>query len=129
MMTDPIADMLTRIRNAQMAGNRTVQIPASKLKKRLAAILLEEGYIARIEEVAGIPAMLVLDLLYRDGKPMIQHIQRESAPGHRVYKKSTELARVLNDYGFAIISTSQGLMTNKQARDKGVGGEVLCSIY
>lgn len=129
MMTDPIADMLTRIRNAQLTGKRTVEIPASKLKQKLADILSKEGYVGTIDRVDGTPAMLVIELKYIGGKPRIQNIKRESKPGHRIYKKADELPRILNDYGVAIVSTSKGLMTNKEAREAGIGGELLCSIY
>ncbi|PIT86171.1 MAG: 30S ribosomal protein S8 [Candidatus Magasanikbacteria bacterium CG10_big_fil_rev_8_21_14_0_10_43_6] len=129
-MTDPIADMLTQIRNAQMTGKRTVMMPASKLKKRLADILSKEGYLGTItEETAEMPAILVIELKYQSGKPRIQSIKRESKPGHRIYRKADELPRILNDYGIAIVSTSRGLMTNKEAREAGVGGELICSIY
>jgi small subunit ribosomal protein S8 len=129
MMTDPIADMLTRIRNAQMAGMRIVEMPVSKLKKRLADILSKEGYIGTVEISDTTPAVLVIELKYQAGKARIQSIKRESKPGHRVYKKADELPRILNDYGIAIVSTSRGLMTNKEARQVGLGGELICSIY
>lgn len=129
MMTDPIADMLTRIRNAQRSRKERVEIPYSKLKMRLAQILSEEGFIGRVEKGEGMPAMLLVELKYIGKKPVIQSIVRESVPGHRVYRKSEELPTILNDYGVAIISTSQGLLTNKEARKRGVGGEVICSIY
>ena len=128
-MTDPIADMLTRIRNAAAARKRTLDVPLSKVKKSVAEILKKEGYLQDILEVEGNPRMLVLTLVYEGKQPKIQSITRESKPGHRVYRKAEEMPRILNDYGIAIISTSKGLMTNKQARKEGVGGEVLCSIY
>lgn len=129
-MTDPIADMLTRIRNAQKARKTVVHIPHSKMKKAVADILLREGYVksADIEEMKP-ASILVLGLKYEGKEPIIQSIVRESKPGHRKYRKAEELPRVLNDYGIAIISTSQGLMTNKDARQKGIGGEIICSIY
>lgn len=129
MMTDPIADMLTRIRNAAAARKRTVLIPLSKVKKAIAEILKEEGYIEAIAVEEGNPQLLVLTLGYVGKQPKIQSLKRESTPGHRMYKKSDELPRVLNDYGVAIVSTSKGLMTNKKARQEGIGGEVLCSVY
>ncbi|PJA90286.1 MAG: 30S ribosomal protein S8 [Candidatus Magasanikbacteria bacterium CG_4_9_14_3_um_filter_32_9] len=130
MMTDPIADMLTRIRNAQMAKLPRVKMPLSKLKLNIAEILKQEGYVGDIKKVEeGIPKMLILELKYDGKKPAISEIKRESKPGHRMYKKATELPKILNDYGFAIISTSKGLMTNKQARKAGLGGEVICTIY
>ncbi|OGH71131.1 MAG: 30S ribosomal protein S8 [Candidatus Magasanikbacteria bacterium RIFCSPHIGHO2_02_FULL_51_14] len=129
MMTDQIADMLTRIRNAQMAGKKTVELPFSKIKKAIADILMREGYIASVEAQMGTPARLMLVLKYHGKKPAIQSIARESKPGRRQYRKAGEMPRVLNDYGIAIVSTSQGLMTNKQARKDGVGGEIICSVY
>lgn len=129
MMTDPIADMLTRIRNAQAARIATIQVPASKLKRAIAAILIEEGYLTGVQEVDGTPAMLELTLKYVGKRPAIQSISRESKPGHRRYLKASELPRVLNDYGVAIVSTSRGLMTNKKARTEGIGGEIICSVY
>lgn len=129
MMTDPIADMLTRIRNAQMVKKATVQVPHSKLKLRLAELLKEEGYIDAVETTENPYPTLVLRLKYINGLPAIQSITRESSPGHRVYRKADELPRVLNDYGICVLSTSQGLMTNKKARTMGIGGEIICSVY
>ncbi|PIZ94118.1 MAG: 30S ribosomal protein S8 [Candidatus Magasanikbacteria bacterium CG_4_9_14_0_2_um_filter_41_10] len=129
MMTDPIADMLTRIRNAASARKRTTEVPLSKVKRALADILKKEGYLQDVSEVDGNPRMLILTLAYQGKQSKIQSITRESKPGHRVYRKSDEIPRVLNDYGIAIVSTSKGIMTNKQARKDGIGGEVLCSIY
>ncbi|MBU2542678.1 30S ribosomal protein S8 [Patescibacteria group bacterium] len=129
-MTDPIADMLTRIRNAQMSKRGRVEIPTSKLKKNIALILNREGYIGAIEEVDAKPTKkLVLELKYSNKKPAISSIKRESKPGHRVYCKSDEIPRILNDFGIAILSTSKGLMTNKEARKEKLGGEIICSIY
>ena len=129
MMTDPIADMLTRIRNASRARKHNVEIPYSTMKHAIATILNAEGYIGAIEATEAIPRLLVLELKYLGKEPAIQAIDRESTPGHRVYRKATELPRVLNDYGIAIISTPKGIMTNKAARKEGVGGEVICSVY
>lgn len=129
MMTDPIADMLTRIRNAQAVGKKTVDFSFSKLKMNISNILVEEGYIKKAEKVEGNPATLRLELKYIGKKPAIQSIKRESKPGHRKYCKSDELPKILNDYGIAILSTSRGLMTNKKARKESVGGEVICSVY
>lgn len=128
MMTDPIADMLTRIRNAQKARHATVVLPYSKLKMKIAEILMKEEYIAAAEKSEGTPMTLTLTLKYFGKEPAIREVARESKPGHRLYCKADELPRVLNDYGIAIVSTSQGLMTNKEARKMGIGGEVLCSI-
>lgn len=129
MMTDPIADMLTRIRNAQMARRASVEIPASKLKKAIVQILQSNGYVGDISESEGMPNKLVVELKYHGKMPAIRSLKRESKPGHRLYKKSEEMPRVLNDYGIAIVSTSKGLMTNKDARTQGIGGEIICSVY
>lgn len=130
-MTDPIADMLTRIRNAQAVRKALVVVPYSKLKQSLAQILQDEGYIAKFEqlELLGKPA-LQLHLKYDvEGQAMIHSIKRISKPGRRVYAGQKELPYVLNNLGMAIISTSQGLMTNTTAREKKLGGEVMCEIY
>ncbi len=129
MMTDPIADMLTRIRNAQQAHKSETAVPASKLKKALAEILLAEGYLAGVEEKDGQPRQLFLKLKYVGRQGAIRHLQRESKPGHRQYCSSKELPKVLNGYGLAILSTPKGIMTNKKARQLGIGGEVVCSVY
>jgi small subunit ribosomal protein S8 len=129
MMTDPIADMLTRIRNAQLVRKSIVHMPYSKLKFAIANILLQEGYIANVSIEETGRKELVLELLYTGRTPKIQSITRESKPGHRSYRKADELPHVLNGYGIAIISTSKGLMTDKHARQAGIGGEVLCSVY
>ena len=129
MMTDPIADMLTRIRNAQMARLHVVAVPQSKLKKNIADILLKEGYVSSVETTDANPVMLVIGLKYHGKQPHIQSIKRESKPGHRKYCKVDELPRILNDYGIAIISTPSGLLTNKDARKQGTGGEIICSVY
>ncbi len=129
MMTDPIADMLTRIRNAQKARKGSIEVAFSNLKMRIAEILSTEGYLGKVEKKDGMPAMIQVELKYEGKRPVIQAVTRESTPGHRMYRKADELPRVLNDYGIAIVSTSKGLMTNKQARKEGLGGEVICSIY
>lgn len=130
MMTDPIADMLTRIRNAQMARRTSVNMPLSKLKKSIADILIQEGYVAGAEVIGESPKLtLRLELKYHGKRPAIQSIERLSKPGHRMYKKSNEMPRILNGYGVAIVSTSQGLMTAAKAKELGVGGEVICSVY
>ncbi len=129
-MTDPIADMLTRIRNAQMSKRGSVELPFSKLKKNIADILSKEGYIGKVEELEAVPVnKLILGLKYNNKKAAIRSIKRESKPGKRVYCKADDMPKVLNNYGFAIVSTSQGLMTNKEAKKKGIGGEIICSIY
>jgi len=129
MMTDPIADMLTRIRNAQKSRKSEVVLSYSKLKMRIAEILQKEGFIGRVEKRDGMPMVLAIELRYDGKRPVIEAIDRQSKPGHRMYRKADELPRVLNDYGIAIVSTSQGIMTNKEARKLGIGGEVICSVY
>ncbi|MBU2802610.1 30S ribosomal protein S8 [Acidithiobacillus caldus] len=128
-MTDPIADMLTRIRNAQQVGKAYVQVPASKLKRAIARVLLEEGYIAGIEddELGGHPS-LRLTLKYYAGEGVIAEIRRVSRPGVRIYRGAQDLPRVRDGLGIAIVSTSQGIMTDRAARAAGIGGEVLCVV-
>lgn len=129
-MQDPIADMLTRIRNAQMAGKAQVVIPASKLKSAISNVLQAEGYISgyHTEEVDGKPALIV-DLKYYQGKPVIVELDRVSRPGLRAYAGKEELPKVRGGLGVAIVSTSQGVMTDRAARAAGVGGEVLCTVF
>jgi len=128
-MTDPIADMLTRIRNGQMAQKQSVSMPSSTLKKAVAVVLKEEGYVEDFEVVdeAGKP-QLTVTLKYYQGKPVIENIQRVSRPGLRIYKSCDELPAVMGGLGTAIVSTSKGLMTDRSARSNGVGGEVLCVV-
>ena len=131
-MNDPIADMLTRIRNANTAKHDTVDVPASKMKIAIANILLDEGYIAKYELVGeGVKQMIHITLKYGKDKneKIISGLKRISKPGLRVYAKASELPRVLNGLGIAIISTSLGIMTDKEARAKGLGGEVLAYIW
>ena len=128
-MTDPIADMLTRIRNAQAARLSVTTIPFSKVKKAIADILSKEGYISTVEVKEEFPPVMVVGLKYVDKQPVIKSIERKSKPGHRLYRKADEIPFVLNDYGIAILSTSQGMMTNKEARKKKIGGEIICSVY
>jgi small subunit ribosomal protein S8 len=125
-MTDPVADMFTRIRNAQAVGKRTVSMPASKLRQALADLLEYEGYIlaSRRLEDGGKP-QLEIKLKYFEGKPAIERIERVSRPGLRVYRAKDALPRVLNGLGISIVSTSAGLMTDTRARAEGLGGEVL----
>jgi len=129
-MQDPLADMLTRIRNAQMAGKPTVAMPSSKLKQAVAAVLLQEGYIAaqRVETIET-KSTLHLELKYFQGKPVIAEIDRISSPGLRSYKGKGDLPKVRNGLGIAIVSTSKGVMTDRAARQAGVGGEVLCTVF
>jgi len=128
-MQDPVADMLTRIRNGQAAGKASVRIPASKLKKAIAAVLKDEGYIQdfAVAENGGKPEMTV-DLKYFQGEPVIDSIQRVSRPGLRIYRGKDELPKVRGGLGIAIISTSQGLMSDRAARKAGQGGEVVAFV-
>jgi small subunit ribosomal protein S8 len=128
-MSDPVADMLTRIRNGQMSEKISVRMPSSKLKKAIAQVLKDEGYIEDFAErdVNGLPDLEVA-LKYYAGAPVIENIARVSRPGLRVYKGRDELPRVMNGLGVAIVSTSRGVMTDRKARSLGVGGEVLCVV-
>ena len=128
-MTDPIADMLTRIRNAQMAEKAAVTMPSSKLKVSIAKVLKDEGYIDdfAIRENDGL-SELNIALKYYAGRPVIERIERISKPGLRVYKGANDLPRVMNGLGIAIVSTPQGVMTDRKARAGNVGGEVLCVV-
>lgn len=129
-MTDPIADMLTRIRNGQNVGFESVTMPSSHRKEAIARVLQEEGYIGdfRVERTEGNKANLIIDLRYFEGKPVISEIRRVSRPGLRIYRKKDELPKVLGGLGVAIISTSRGVMTDRAARSEGCGGEVLCVV-
>ena len=132
VVNDPIADMLTRIRNAQVAKHDTVEMPSSKAKKAIAKILLEEGYIKSVDNINdGVQGVLKITLKYANGKqtPVIAGLKRISKPGLRVYAKCEELPKVLGGLGIAIISTSKGLMTDKDARKNELGGEVLAYIW
>jgi len=128
-MSDPIADMLTRIRNAQATEKVTVAVPASKVKKAIAQVLKDEGYIEdyALRENEGKP-VIEIGLKYYAGKPVIEKIERVSRPGLRIYKGRDDIPRVMNGLGVAIVSTSRGVMTDRRARDTGVGGEVLCIV-
>jgi len=130
-ITDPIADMLTRIRNANTSKFKTVDIPASNMKKSIAKILLDEGYVKAVEEIDNeTQGIIRITLKYDEkGKRVIAGLKRISKPGLRIYAAKDELPQVLNGLGIAIISTSQGLMTDKDARQKGIGGEVLAYIW
>ena len=130
-MTDPIADMLTRIRNALTVRKETVEIPASNMKREIARILLEEGYVKDVKETGeGYKANIVITLKYTvDGQSVISGLTRVSKPGLRSYTGAQKMPKVLGGYGIAIVSTNKGIMTDKQAKAANVGGEVLCSIY
>ena len=128
-MQDPIADMLTRIRNGQSAGKKSVSMPSSKVKLSIANVLKNEGYISEISKSEdGGKAELAIELKYYQGRPVIDTIKRVSRPGLRIYKKSNELPRVLDGLGIAVVSTSAGVMTDRAARKSGHGGEVLCIV-
>lgn len=128
-MSDPIADMLTRIRNAQSVEKTSVRMPSSKVKVAIAQVLKDEGYIEdfAIRGEAGKPE-LEMQLKYYAGRPVIERIERVSKPGLRIYKGAEDLPRVMNGLGVAIVSTSSGVMTDRKARAQGVGGEVLCVV-
>lgn len=130
-MTDPIADMLTRIRNANNAGHKTVEMPASKEKKAIAGILLDEGYVNKVDYIDDDKqGMIKVTLKYGDNKSkVIAGLKRISKPGLRVYAGKEEIPKVLNGLGVAIISTSTGVITDKQARKAGIGGEVICYVW
>ncbi len=127
--SDPIADMLTRIRNAQMVGHSEVSMPASRLKTSIAQVLKDEGYIEDFAlRDSGAKKELRIGLKYYAGRPVIERLERVSKPGLRVYKSRDDIPRVLNGLGVAILSTSRGVMTDRKARADGVGGEVLCIV-
>jgi small subunit ribosomal protein S8 len=128
-MTDPISDMLTRIRNAQLGGKTTVAIPSSKVKSAIAQVLRDEGYIEGfvVKPNDGKPEMEIT-LRYYAGQPVIERIERVSRPGLRVYRRVDDIPKVMNGLGVAIVSTSKGVMTDRKARATGIGGEVLCFV-
>ncbi|MBI2312985.1 MAG: 30S ribosomal protein S8 [Betaproteobacteria bacterium] len=128
-MNDPIADMLTRIRNAQLSEKTSVAMPSSRLKAAIAQVLKDEGYIENflVRENEGKP-MLEIGLKYYAGRPVIEKIERVSRPGLRIYKGCQDIPRVMNGLGVAIVSTSKGVMTDRKARASGIGGEVLCIV-
>lgn len=128
-MTDPIADLLTRIRNGQAASKAQVSMPASKAKKALANVLKSEGYVGEVveQDVDGKP-QLTITLKYYEGKPVIDTLKRVSRPGLRIYKAKDEIPKVLGGLGVAIVSTSKGVMSDREARALGEGGEVLCTV-
>ena len=129
-MTDPISDMLTRIRNAQAVSHQTVIFPFSKLKFNLAKILEKQGLVGQVtSQGRKIRKVIEIELKYKKDRPIIRGIKRISKPGRRMYVKENELRPVRQDYGLIIISTPQGLMTNKEAKKKGLGGEVICEIW
>tara|TARA_E500000081_G_scaffold153597_1_gene188316 strand:- start:415 stop:807 length:393 start_codon:yes stop_codon:yes gene_type:complete len=129
-MSDPIADMLTRIRNAQMAEKSNVKMPFSNVKKAIAQVLVDEGYIDGMSVVGedGKKPELELSLKYYSGRPVIEKIERVSRPGLRIYKGAQDIPTVMNGLGVAIVSTPKGVMTDRRARKTGIGGEVLCIV-
>jgi len=128
-MTDPISDMLTRIRNGQKARKMSVTMPSSTAKLAVARVLKDEGYITEVSEAKdGDKTELTIELKYFEGKAVIEHVRRVSKPGLRIYRGRHDLPKVLGGLGIAIVSTSAGVMSDKQAREKGVGGEVLCIV-
>jgi small subunit ribosomal protein S8 len=128
-MSDPIADMLTRIRNAQMAEKTSVSMPSSKLKVAIAKVLQDEGYVEGFKIAANDgKAVLEIGLKYYAGRPVIEKVQRVSRPGLRIYKGSKDIPKVMNGLGIAIVSTPKGVMTDHKARANGIGGEVLCIV-
>lgn len=127
-MQDPIADLLTRIRNGQASGKVMVSMPSSKQKLAIANLLLKEGYIASVTVTGDTKKVLEIGLKYYEGKPVVEMIQRVSRPGLRIYKKCRDLPRIMNGLGIAVISTSKGLMTDRAARKDGLGGEVVCYV-
>lgn len=131
MITDPIADMLTRIRNAQAINKEEVLMPYSNLKFEIAKILKHENYIDNVEKVeeSKFPQLKIVLKYDESDEPIIKSIKRVSKPGQRVYVSKNKIANVLNNYGISILSTSAGLMTNKEAKRKGVGGEILCEVW
>jgi small subunit ribosomal protein S8 len=128
MMTDPIADMLTRVRNAQAASKVDVTMPSSKLKLSIAKVLQDEGYIAGYSSDNAVKPSLTVTLKYYEGRPVIDELKRISRPGLRIYKNKNELPKILNGLGIAIVSTSAGVMTDREARDSGRGGEIICTV-
>lgn len=129
-MSDPIADMLTRIRNGLAANKSSVEMPASRVKEAIAKVLKEEGYIDdfRVDTSTAKPVMSV-DLRYYEGSPVIEKLDRVSRPGRRVYRSVNEMPSVSSGLGVVIVSTSKGIMTDRKARDAGTGGEILCTVY
>ena len=127
-MQDPIADMLTRIRNGKAANKVAINMPSSKLKVAIANVLAAEGYIESVKVLEGVKPELEITLKYFQGKPVVESIQRVSRPGLRIYKRKDELPKVMGGLGVAVISTSKGVMTDRAARQAGLGGEIICYV-
>ena len=128
-MQDPIADLLTRVRNAQSAHHESVSLPSSKLKTAICRVLREEGFIGDFHDSGGVKSELTITLRYHDGAPVIADIHRVSRPGLRIYKQKDDLPEVRSGLGIAVVSTNLGVMTDRAARRAGVGGEVLCTVF
>ena len=128
-MQDPIADLLTRVRNAQMAGHVMVKMPNSKGKRAILDVLQSEGFILGYSVSDEVKSSISVDLKYHNGSPVIEEISRVSRPGLRIYKESNDIPKVRGGLGVAIVSTNKGVMTDKNARSQGIGGEVLCTVF
>ena len=128
-MQDPLSDMITRIRNANLREKVSVAMPSSKVKVSVAKVLIEEGYILNYKVIEDNKPVLEIDLKYYDGKPVIEEITRSSKPSLRVYSSSKDLPKVKSGLGVAIVSTSKGVMSDRSARSNGVGGEILCTVF
>jgi len=129
MMSDPIADMLTRIRNAQAVGKASVSMRTSSLKKAIAAVLKDEGYISNFQVEEGVKGNMTISLKYFQGKAVVEEINRISRPGLRIYKQKDDLPKVKGGLGIAIVSTSKGVMAERKAKELGLGGEIICEVY
>ena len=128
-MQDPISDLLTRIRNAQMAGHESVSLPASKTKLAILKVLVDEGFLANYEVREGAKPEIQVSLKYFQGEPVIREINRVSRPGLRIYKKCAELPSVRGGLGISIVSTNLGVVSDRRARENGTGGEVICTVF
>lgn len=128
-MQDPLADLLTRIRNALMVGKLEVSIPSSKLKLSVLKVLRDEGYIQDFEKNSGAKPEVTVKLKYFENKPVIEKLTRISRPGLRIYKNVTDIPKIKNGYGVAVVSTSKGVVSDREARQLGVGGELLCTVF
>ena len=128
-MQDPISDLLTRMRNAQMAGHTEVQVPNSSMKRSVLKVLEDEGYINGWSATDDLKSQLNIELRYHEGVPVMEEIKRVSRPGLRIYKECNDLPQVRDGLGIAVVSTNKGVMTDKKARAQGVGGEVICTVF
>lgn len=128
-MQDPVADLLTRIRNAQAARHAEVSMPSSKQKRAILDVLVSEGYVASYQESADVKPVVTVQLKYVKGVPVIEEVKRVSRPGLRIYKESSDLPKVRGGLGIAIVSTDKGMLTDRVARAQGVGGEVICTVF